>query len=196
VKAWEFLSITMRNHMRTLGCLVCLLVFYLCAPAGLFAKVFYAKEEALRTAFPEADTIDKETFFLTDDQKRQVEALARTRLDSKLVTVYIGKRAKKPLGYAIIDVHTVRTLPEAVMVVLSPEGRVASTLVLAFYEPLEYLPNERWLRQFDQATLTPDLRVGGRIAGITGATLTARAMSESVRKVLALHQVLIAKGGR
>jgi hypothetical protein len=182
--------------MRTLTGLTFLLVLHLCAPVGLLAKVFYAKEEALRTAFPEADVIGKETFFLTGDQKKQVEALAHTRLDSKLVTVYIGKRGQKPLGYAIIDVHTVRTLPEAVMVVLSPEGRVASTLILAFYEPLEYLPNERWLKQFDQAKLTPDLRVGGRIAGITGATLTARAMSESVRKVLALHQVLIAKGGR
>ena len=72
---------------------------------------------------------------------------------------------------------------------------IARNLVLAFYEPLDYLPNERWLKQFDQVSLTPDLRVGGRIAGITGATLTARAMTESVRKVLSLYQVLIAKGG-
>jgi len=181
--------------MRALAGLTFLLVLHFCAPVGLLAKVFYAKEEALRSAFPEADVIDKRTFFLTDDQKKQVETLARTRLDSKLVTLYIGKRGQKPLGYAMIDVHTVRTLPEAVMVVLSLEGRVVSTLILAFYEPLEYLPNERWLTQFDQARLTPDLRVGGRIAGITGATLTTRAMTESVRKVLALYQVLIAKGG-
>jgi len=185
----------MRNYICALAGLTFLLVLHICAPVGLLAKVFYAKEEALRAAFPEADVIDKQTFFLTDDQKKQVETLARTRLDSKLVTLYIGRRRQKPLGYAIIDVHTVRTLPEAVMVVLSPEGRVASTLILAFYEPLEYLPSERWLKQFDQARLTPDLRVGGRIAGITGATLTARAMTDAVRKVLALYQVLIAKGG-
>jgi hypothetical protein len=195
VKVWELLSIPMRSDMRALAGLTVLLVLHLCAPVGLLAKVFYAKEEALRAAFPEADVIDKQTFFLTDDQKKQVETLARTRLDSKLVTLYIGRQGQKPLGYAMIDVHTVRTLPEAVMVVLSPEGRVASTLILAFYEPLEYLPNERWLKQFDQARLTPDLRVGGGIAGITGATLTARAMTESVRKVLALYRVLIAKGG-
>ncbi|PTL36243.1 FMN-binding protein [Candidatus Methylomirabilis limnetica] len=182
--------------MRTLAGLTLLLVLHLCAPVGLLAKVFYAKDEAVKAAFPEADIIEKQTFFLTNDQKKQIETLARTPLDSKLVTMYIGKRGQKLLGYAMIDVHTVRTLPEAAMVVLSPEGRVASTLILAFYEPLEYLPNERWLKQFDQARLTPDLRVGGKIAGITGATLTARAMSESVRKVLALYQVLIEKGGR
>lgn len=117
-------------------------------------------------------------------------------MDSKLVTLHIGKRGQKLLGYATIDVHTVRTLPEAVMVVLSPEGQVTSTLLLAFYEPLDYMPNERWLKQFEQTNLTPDLRIGGKIAGITGATLTARAMTESVRKVLALYQVLIKKRGR
>lgn len=182
--------------MRMVAALTLLLVLHMSVPTGLLAKVFYAKEEAIRAAFPEADAIDKQTFFLTDDQKRQVETLARARLDSKLVTLYMGKRGQKLLGYAMIDVHTVRTLPEAVMVVLSPEGRVNSTLILAFYEPLEYLPNERWLKQFDQRSLTPDLRVGGGIAGITGATLTTRGVTDAVRRALALYQVLIAKGGQ
>jgi hypothetical protein len=160
------------------------------------ATVFYAKDEALRAAFPEADTIDTRTFFLTDDQRKRIEALARARLDSRLVTVHVGKRGPRTLGYAVIDVHTVRTLPEALLVVLSPEGQVVSTLILAFYEPLEYLPDARWLKQFDKKGLTPDLRVGGGIAGITGATLTARGVTEAVRKALALYQVLLAKGGQ
>ncbi len=178
-------------HFLTILVLIALV---LASPDNLTAKVFYAKDEAIKAAFPEADVVENKTFFLTDDQKKQVETLARMPLDSKLVTLYIGKQGQKLLGYAMIDIHTVRTLPEAVMVVLSPEGRVASTLILAFYEPPDYLPNERWLKQFDNAGLTPDLRVGGRIAGITGATLTARAMTASVRKVLAFYQVLIAKG--
>lgn len=181
--------------MRVFTVLV-LIVLVLASPIDLIAKVFYAKDEAIRAAFPEADAIEKQTLFLTDGQKKQIETLARTRLDSKLVTLYIGTRGRQLLGYAFIDVHTVRTLPEAIMVVLSPEGQVTSTLLLAFYEPLDYMPNEHWLKQFDQTNLTTDLRIGGKIAGITGATLTARAMTESVRKVLALYQVLIKKGER
>lgn len=180
--------------MRCLTILI-LSVLVLGSPDDLLAKVFYAKDEAIKVAFPEADVVENKTFFLTEAQKAQVETLARTRLDSKLVTMYVGRRGEKLLGYAVIDAQTVRTLPEVVMVVLTPDGRVASTVVLAFYEPLEYLPDERWLKQFDHAGLTSDLRVGGKIAGITGATLTARAMTESVRKALALYQVLIAKGG-
>jgi len=182
--------------VRIVTHLILLVALNIASPACLLAKVFYAKEEALRAAFPEAEVIDKHTFFLTDEQKKQVEALARGRLESKLVTVYSGKRGQTLLGYAMIDVHTVRTLPEAVMVVLSPEGRVTSTLILAFYEPLDYLPKERWLKQFDGKTLAPDLRVGGGIAGITGATLTARGVTDAVRKALALYNVLIVKGER
>jgi len=162
----------------------------------LAAKVFYAKDEALRVAFPEADAIEKQTFFLTDEQVRQVEVLARARMDSKLVAVYVGKRDQKILGYALIDVHTVRTLPEAAMVVLSPDGKVVSTLVLAFYEPQEYLPPGRWLKQFEHKPLLRDLAVGREIVGLTGATLTAHAITESVRKALALYQVLLAPGKR
>ena len=181
---------------RLLAGLLILCVCRVSAPPEPSAKVFYAKEEALRVAFPQAESIDKQLYFLTDDQIRRVEQLARVRLESKLVTIYAGKRGRNLLGYAIIEVHTVRTLPEAIMIVLSPEGQVTSTLVLAFYEPLEYLPPDRWLKQFDRRRLTPDLRIGGAIDGITGATLTARGVTEAVRKALALYRVLIAKGGQ
>lgn len=156
------------------------------------AKVFYAKEEAIQVAFPDATSVEKKTFILTDAEVKRVEALARAKLDSKLVTFYIGKKDQRVIGYAVIDVHIVRTLPEAFMVVLSPEGRVVSTLILAFYEPLEYLPQDRWLKQFEQKTLGDGLIPGRDIAGLTGATLTARAVAQGVSKILALYQVLIA----
>lgn len=176
---------------RVIG-FVMLLGLCLTLPGSASAKVFYAKDEALRVAFPEADTIDKQTFFLTDEQAKQIETLARARLESKLVTVYVGRRNQKALGYALIDVHVVRTLPQASMIILSPEGRVVSTLVLAFYEPLEYLPPGRWLRQFEGKAAPSALVLGREIAGITGATLTAHAITDSVRKALALYDVLLA----
>lgn len=156
------------------------------------AKVFYGKQEALRVAFPEADAVEKKTFFLTDEQVKAVERLARSHLDSRLATFYIGKKGGRIVGYAMIDIHTVRTLPEALMVVLSSTGEVVSTLVLAFYEPPEYRPSDRWLDQFDGKTLTPDLWMGRDIAAITGATLTVNAATLAVRRILALLQVLIA----
>jgi Na+-translocating ferredoxin:NAD+ oxidoreductase RnfG subunit len=84
----------------------------------------------------------------------------------------------------------VRTHPEAFLVVLSPEGSVRSLRVLAFHEPLEYLPPGRWYEQFGGKSLADALRVGGDVHGIVGATLTAQATTRGVRRALALYQVL------
>ncbi|HEY5659095.1 MAG TPA: FMN-binding protein, partial [Myxococcota bacterium] len=115
-------------------------------------------------------------------------------LDSRLVRIYTGFEKGAVVGYAFIDVHTVRTLPEAFLVVLTPEGAVRSLRVLAFHEPLEYKPSDRWYLQFEEKSLAEPLRLGGDVHGIVGATLSARATTRGVRKALALYEVVVRNG--
>ena len=161
------------------------------AAIGAHAKVFYSQNEALELAFPEAENVTSNTFVLDDGQVERIEFLAKCELDSKLVKIYTGTRGGEVLGYALIDVHNVRTLPEAFMVVLSPAGAVRSLRVLAFHEPLEYKPTNRWYSQFDNRSIEAPLRVGGDIHGVVGATLSARATTRGVRRALAYYEVLI-----
>lgn len=171
----------------------CLLAVALVLVAGdAAATVFYAREEIASLAFPEADRVEAKDYFLTESQRGQIESRARSDLDSDLVTVYVGSRDGEVLGYAYLDTHTVRTLPETFLIVLEPDGSVASTHVMAFYEPLEYLPAERWLSQLDGRRLTDDLLVGRAIAGITGSTLSSHAVVRGIRRALALHEILVA----
>lgn len=158
------------------------------------AKVFHSRSEAMDLAFPGADRVDARTYVLTDDQVSQVEGIAHTGLDTKLVKLYTGWKQGEIVGYAFIDLHTVRTLPEAFLVVLTPDGVVRTLRVLAFHEPLDYLPADRWYRQFDEKKLGEPLRVGRDIHGIVGATLSARATTRGVRRALALYEVLVQNG--
>ena len=155
------------------------------------AAVFYAKQEALEMAFPEADDVETKSFFLTQEQIDHIQNLAQAPIDAKVVAFYIGRKGGNVLGYAFIETHIVRTLPETFLIVLSPEGTIQRVLTLAFYEPLEYLPTDRWIAQFDNQQLSPKLQLQRHIHGISGSTLTARAVTRGVRKVLALFQVLI-----
>ena len=155
------------------------------------AKVFQSRSEALEDAFPGADRVEKRTFILTSSQAREVEELARCELDTKLITLYTGWQGDRLLGYAHIDVHTVRTQPEALMVVLTAEGIVGSLRVVAFHEPLDYLPTKRWYRQFEGRSEIGELRLGRDVHGVIGATVSARAATQSVRRMLAYHAVLI-----
>lgn len=155
------------------------------------AKVFYAKDEALHLAFPDADKIEARDLFLTAAQRAAIEERAKSKLDSDLLTVYVGQRDGVVQGYAMLDTHTVRTLPETFLIVVSPQGTVAATHLLAFYEPLEYSPPGRWLEQFHDATLTDDLRIGRGIVAITGSTLTSEAVTGGVRRALAIYDVML-----
>jgi hypothetical protein len=157
------------------------------------AKVHYGKAEALAAAFPGADKVEAKTFFLTDEEKSRIEDLAKAPLESKLITVHVGEKDGAPMGYAFIDSQVVRTLPETMLILVSPEGSVAKLLLLAFYEPPEYEASERWLEQFPGKSLGPDLRVERDIHGIAGSTLTAHAVTTAVRRSLALFQVLVQK---
>ena len=63
--------------------------------------------------------------------------------------------------------------------------------ILAFHEPLDYLPTNRWYSQFSGKTGQDLLRVGRDVHGVVGATLSARAAADGVRRMLAYWEVLL-----
>ncbi len=180
--------------MYSRSAVVVALLFAVFGAVSAEGKVFYSHDEALQLAFPDAEHVASKTYVLDDAQLEQIQDLAKCELDSKLVKIYTGMRDGDVIGYALIDVHNVRTLPEAFMVVLSPAGEVRSLRVLAFHEPLEYKPTNRWYRQFDNKSIDARLRLGGDVHGVVGATLSARATTRGVRRALAYYQVLIPNG--
>jgi hypothetical protein len=156
------------------------------------AKVFLTQAEALRLAFPPPARVERKTAFLSVRQLERARALAGSDVEVKsaLVVYYIGRLAERELGTAYFDTHLVRTLPETLMVVVDPAGKIERIEVLAFSEPEEYLPRPLWVDQFKRRGLEPDLLLKGAIHGLTGATLTARAVTLAARRVLALHPVV------
>ena len=170
----------------------------LAAVAAAGARVLVTVDEALALGFPGA-TIERGTIYLTEEQKARVKELAGGEDEPPAIVhpyraVLHGKLDGKPdsalVGTAYFDVHVVRTLQETVMVTVDPAGRVGRVEVLAFDEPPDYLPRAAWYRQFDGRALDAELDLRRAIRPVTGATLTARATTAAVRRVLAVHQVL------
>jgi hypothetical protein len=159
--------------------------------ATVQGKVFLSQEEALRLAFPSGTKVDRRTAFLTQAQQAAAAKLAgTTHPPSALVAYYVGVRDGREIGTAYFDTHIVRTEPETLMILVDPEGAVSRIEVLSFAEPEEYLPRERWYGQFPGRKLDDDLALQRAIRPVAGATLTVRATMESIRRVLAIHQVL------
>ena len=147
------------------------------------------REEALVLAFPKCK-IEKTTIYLTKEQKAKASKLAKAKVNRNMVYVYEARREGKLVGTAYFDAHIVRTKKEIMMFVLNADGRIERTELLSFAEPPEYIPKDKWYKQFLGKKLDDKLSLKRGIAGVSGATLTARATTDAARRVLALHQVV------
>jgi hypothetical protein len=156
------------------------------------AQTAVTQEEALRLAFPEPATIERRTAFLEESDVEAARALAGPgiELEQRVVTYYVARRGDTELGVAYFDAHRVRTLPEVLMIVVTPEDRIGRIEILKFSEPPEYRAPESWLEQFDDLPLSDGLSLKGSIVNMTGATLTSRAVTNAARRALALHAVI------
>jgi len=157
---------------------------------AVWGTVLITVEEALEMAFPGAATT-RETLFLSDGQRSAVEEKSGEEVSSALATRFVARGENGAvLGWAYLDTHRVRTLPETLMVVLGADGAVQRVEVVTFREPIEYMPREGWYEQYKGQELDDDLALKRDIRPVTGATLTARATTEAVRRVLAIHAVV------
>jgi hypothetical protein len=161
-----------------------------CAANPSFAKIFYSKNEAIELAFGKNTPVEMLSLFPDDVQVTKIQELAKVKLDSGLFSFYVGKNQGSISGYAAIETMTVRTKPETLMIVLTPEGELRNVYTLAFHEPPEYQPPERWFNQLQKRPLA-DMDFNKGVDGISGATLSTRAAVSSVRKVMAIYQVMI-----
>ena len=165
----------------------------LLAAGSAAAKVFVTVDEALKLAFPGCQ-VARRTAFLKPEQVRRARELSGVEVPSALVNYYVATRGGQPAGTAWFDTHRVRTLPETLMIVVDPQDRVGRIEVISFREPEEYLPRGAWYEQFLGKALNPNLQLKRDIRPVTGATLTARATTDAVRRVLALHRIVAGSG--
>jgi len=154
-----------------------------------------SREEALVRVFPGAE-IEGETVFLTEAQRERAEALSGVDVDRLLIARYVATAGGRLLGVAYIDTHVVRTKNESLLISLNPDRTVRRIEVTAFLEPPEYMASEAWYAQYEGKPLSEDLNLQRAIRPIAGASLTGRATTEAVRRVLAIDQALNEESGR
>ena len=172
---------------RTYGAVLLLLG---CLVTPGVARTFFQQEEVFQKLFPDA-AVERVTHYLTPEQEQEIEKRSGSKLRASIIYAYRLIQNGELLETAYFDQHRVRTLPETLMVGVSPEGQITRVVVMAFNEPLDYMPRDRWYAQFVGKRLEKEFRLKRQIDGVTGATLTARSTTEAGRRVLAIHEVLL-----
>ena len=129
--------------------------------------------DAMQAHYPQA-IITKQSMILTKKEHAKVQKMAHAKLKSKLFRLYRAKKDDKTLGFGILLTHKVRTKTAAILYILNPKGTLQSIEIIAFNEPMDYMPSKRWLKQFTQSN--PPYKRNGNIITISGATLSANAL--------------------
>lgn len=156
------------------------------ASSLVYSQQYLSRDEAL--AMYVGPSPDRKTVFLTDEQLQTVQQRAKAKVESKIVTYYTGNNR-----YAFFESRTIRTMPATFMVVLNSHGAVHSVEMMAFYEPEDYLPPKKWMATFKEKTIKDDLWLKRGVYNISGASLSAQAITESIRKILAVYSIVVAK---
>lgn len=159
------------------------------APASL-AELLLTEKAALERAFPGA-VAERRTLYLTAPQVEAIEKAAHSKLPSPIVTAFVARLDGTLVGRAVLDTHTVRSMPETLLTVIEPDGRLRLALVLRFGEPPDYLPREGWLKTLAGRPLDDELWPGRAVRRVTGSTLTVQALTEAVRRSLAIDRVAL-----
>jgi hypothetical protein len=141
------------------------------------------QQQALASAFPSG--AKRQVIYLTPEQLAAAKKESGLDFSDRMIVRYAGAA-----GFAYFDTHRVRTLPETVMVLVTPDGRIDRIEILSFDEPPDYLPKQRWIDQFKGRKLDDDLSLRRSIRPISGASLSGRAIMNASRKILALHRVI------
>lgn len=151
-----------------------------------YAQVYLTKNEALSQYLGER--YERKTVFLTDDEVNIIQRMAKAKVESKIVTYYSSANRT-----AFIESRIVRTMPATFIVVVDTAGSIHAVEMLAFYEPEDYLPTKKWMETFRRKTVSDDLWLKRGVYNISGATLSATAITESIRKILTTYSTVIAK---
>lgn len=144
----------------------------------VFAETYQSKEDFLNNAF--TDKIpEPQLLWVSKEIKPSVEKILQHKI-SFLRTRY-WKNAAKTVW--ILD-ETGKTKPITVAVIIEQQ-KIAQLKVLAFRESRGWeVKHDFFTQQFEQIGLNDDLRLTQSIDGISGATLSVRALTKMAQLAL------------
>lgn len=150
-------------------------------------KVYFTEAEALAEAFAGADSTWTETWRPTAAERADLEAALGWHLPEDRFVFYRAVRRGRDLGTALILEEKGRFKPITFLVRVDPGGKVGLVLVMVYRESRgDAVRRARFLRQFAGRTTLDPLRLNRDVVGISGATMSSRALAAGVRKALVL----------
>lgn len=160
---------------------------------SLQAKIIITPHDAMQATFGSDVVVSKKNTLLSKANAQSVQKSAKMKLDTKIYRIFKATLNNNTVGYGILITRKVRSKSASVLYMIDAEAKIKSVEVIAFNEPHEYIPNQSYIKIFETKSSSDTLRVGKDIPTISGATLSARNLTDGARLALAIYDVVIKK---
>ena len=191
--------------LKRVFAIVSFLMFALAA--GSFAFVLLTKEDALKEVFFSGAEIEKETKELTGATLARIKErlggnLIYTQEGSESAAVesqtkidfYFAKKDGERRGVAIIDVEPGKWGPVEIITAMTTEAVVKNVRVLSYQEQRgQPIARNSFMNQYNGKTSKSPLTVDKDIIPISGATISSRAATFTVRKAIVIYEEVYLK---
>ncbi len=156
----------------------------------LQAQILISPIDSMKENFGADTVISKKNILLSSAKAKVIQKNAQLKLDTKIYRIFSAKKDDKLLGYGILINRKVRSKNTVVLYVIENDN-LTNMDIIAFNEPLEYIPSNTWKEQFKNIPTTDYLQLNRDIPTITGATLSARSITDGSRLAFSIYNTLL-----
>ena len=156
----------------------------------LTAQVLISPIEAMHEQYGSDAEISKKNILLPNSKYKNIQKNAKAKLDTKIYRIFTAKKEGRVLGYGVLVSRKVRS-KNAVTLYFINDAKLLGIDIIAFNEPLEYVPTKKWNAQFKDIGTNTMLQLNRDIPSISGATLSARSVTDGSRVAFALYNELL-----
>ncbi len=164
------------------------------ASGSAFATQYLTVEQAQHAIFPDATRFADDNLQLAPEQMRQVEKLSGLPARSVNWRVFAAYRGDALLGHMVLDDVIGKFELISYAVGVNPDASIKQVEILTYRESHGFeIKSPAWRRQFAGKSVQSGLVVGEGIANISGATLSCNHVTDGVRRIAAIAQVMLKK---
>ena len=166
------------------------LLLLLSITLSLSAQVLISPIDAMQKNYDINATVTKKNVLLSNDKFTNIQKNAKVKLTTKIYRIFTATKDGEILGYGVLVNRKVRS-KNAVILYLIQDSVLQGIEIIAFNEPLEYVPTKKWNAQFMNVKTDTMLQLNRDIPSISGATMSARSVTDGSRIAFALYNELL-----
>lgn len=160
--------------------------------ADCYAATYHTVESAQKACFPGVADFAAADVILNRQQKKAIEKISGVRVSRDTQRVWKVTRAGQPIGWFLVDEVIGKHELITYALALNTNGEVRSIEIMEYREHYgDEIRQADWRVQFVGKKHGDKLKLESDIKNISGATLSCRHVTEGVRRLLALYELVL-----